>query len=167
MALPIQNSAMREETLLSPSLDRVPTALKARSTRLIKCCLLLLDGGLLLLGGSLLLLLRLLSSGPVLPAALPARGDRARRGSSSWVVGHDFAHNCTTCRATRARTRGCPGRGCRRLGRRRRCRRWGWRLCRVEARLLHSPRVAGCLITLLLLRRLTLGRIHELLRAGV
>jgi hypothetical protein len=48
--------------------------------------LLLLHGSLLLLGSGLLLLLRLLSSGRVLPAALPPRGDRARRGSCSWIV---------------------------------------------------------------------------------
>ena len=110
--------------------DGVSPSFKTCRARFPKC-------RLLLLCRCLLLLLALLCSAGVLQAALPTRGNCTRRCASACITAHNFAHDCTTDSAARARTGGRP------------CSR-GWRcgcrllLCwlrRIEATLLDSPRI--------------------------
>src|SRR5512134_1114525 len=132
--------------------DRVAATLEACGSGFGKCALLLLCR-------RLLLLLRLPGGGGILSAALAARRNRTRRCARSRVPAGDFADHCAASGATNAGTRSRAGR-CRR-----RCCRLllGWGLRWIEPRLLDRPRMAGRLVALLLLGRLTLRRIHILL----
>jgi hypothetical protein len=98
------------------------------------------------------LLLSLLRGGSILPATLPACGNRARRCTRSCVIANDRAQ-LRRAPHTNARASG----GARRRPRRLYSLLWWWWLRGIEPRLLDRPRLAGRLVAFLLLRRLPLG----------
>lgn len=146
-----QSSQLRPYSLF----HGISAPFQACGARLSERCLLLLRCSCLLLVGGV-------GGGGILSPALPTRGSCTRGRTGTCVSADGLSDNRSPHGAARTCTRRSPRCGGRWF--RRRClRRW---LGRIEAGLLHGPRVTGGFVALLLFRALSLGWVHELLRAG-